>query len=242
MQTVECKNVDDLRSFFENVAPGSLYRGQTKEFRRADGGPDIRTSFARHGCIPDRMLKWWHYSRTILAHHVKAFDEFTDLATDQAILQHYGWRSFFLDVTTNPAVASWFAGNKYGSKRSCELLEDCFEDPVFNLREHAKYTPAEEIGCVYVLNRKALRARDIQTVDLVEITTVAGRPRFLAQSAFMVGKLDGQLPDDCIHARVLAPSSTFRDYAAQYPDITEERLFPGPTPIPSLHLSFLCRG
>jgi hypothetical protein len=180
------------------------------------------------------MLKWWHYSRTILACHVKAFDGFTDLPTDQAILQHYGWRSFFLDVTTDPAVASWFAGNKYSSERSCELLEDCFEDPVFILREHAKYTPANEIGCVYVLNRKALRAHNIQAVDLVEITTVAGRPRFLAQSAFMVGKLDDQLPDDCIHARVFAASSTFREYAAQYPDITEERLFPGPDSDPVL--------
>jgi hypothetical protein len=228
METVECETSEELEKFFKNLAPGVLFRGQTKEYSRADGGPDIRTSFDRHGCVPPRMLKWWHYSRAILSTYVKGFDGLTDLATDQAILQHYGWRSFFLDSTTDPSVACWFAGNSYRSERSAELIEDCFEDPLFVLRQTAWYEPADERSCVYVLNRKALRAHDLQTVDLVEITTAAGRHRCLAQAAFMVGPLNGFLPDDCISARVYARSSLFRSYAAQFPEMTCEALFPGP--------------
>jgi hypothetical protein len=228
MNTVECRTPEELQAFFEGLAPGALFRGQTKEYLRADGGPDIRASFDRHGCIPSRMLKWWHYSRAILSTYVKSFDGLTDLATDQAILQHYGWRSFFLDATANPFVASWFAANDYRSEPSGELIEDCFEDPLFVIRQRAWYEPADELGCVYVLSRKALRARELQTVDLVEITTASGRHRCVAQSAFMVGPLNGYLPDDCIVSRVFAPSSVFRAYAAQVPELTCEALFPGP--------------
>lgn len=229
METVECKTPGELEEFFESLSPGVLFRGQTKEYLRADGGPDIRTSFDRHGCVPSRMLKWWHYSRAILSTYVKGFDGLTDLATDQAILQHYGWRSFFLDATTDSSVASWFAGNSYRSKPCGELIEDCFEDPLFVVRQRAWYEPADERGCVYVVSRKALRARGLQSVDLVEITMASGRHRCLAQSAFMVGPLNGYLPDDCIVTRVFAPSSVFRDYAARFAERTCEALFPGPT-------------
>ena len=181
METVNCQTPEELWQFFENLAPGVLFRGQTKEYLRADGGPDIRTSFDRHGCIPSRMLKWWHYSRAILSTYVKSFDGLTDLATDQAILQHYGWRSFFLDATTDSSVACWFAANSYRSQPCGEMIEDCFEDPLFVVRQKAWYEPADEIGCVYVLSRKALRARDLQTVDLAASRTAdAARCAYLA--------------------------------------------------------------
>ncbi len=228
METVECQTLEELESFFDGLAPGVLFRGQTKEHQRADGGPDIRTSFDRHGCIPSRMLKWWHYSRAILSTYVKGFDGLTDLATDQAILQHYGWRSFFLDATADAGVACWFAVNSYRTEPCGEMIEDCFEDPLFVVRQRAWYEPADDRGCVYVLSRKALRARDLQTVDLVEITSAFGRHRCLAQSAFMVGPLNGPLHDDCIVTRVFAPSSVFRAYAAKSPELTCEGLFPGP--------------
>lgn len=228
MEAVDCQTVEELGAFFDGLAPGVLFRGQTREYLRTDGGPDIRTSFDRHGCIPSRMLKWWHYSRAILSTYVKGFDGLTDLATDQAILQHYGWRSFFLDATADASVACWFAANSYRTESCGELIEDCSEDPLFVVRQRAWYELADDRGCVYVLSRKALRARDLQTVDLVEITTAAGRHRCLAQSAFMVGPLNGPLPDDCIVNQIFAPSAVFQAYAAQKPELTCEALFPSP--------------
>ena len=49
METVECQTLKELESFFDGLAPGVLFRGQTKEYLHADGGPDIRTSFDWHG-------------------------------------------------------------------------------------------------------------------------------------------------------------------------------------------------
>lgn len=228
MDLVECKTLEELQEFFEGLPPAVLFRGQTREYFRADGGLDLRTSFDRHGCVPHHMLKWWHYSRAILASYVKGSDGVSDDATDQAILQHYGWRSFFLDATTDSLVACWFAANSCQSKPSGELIEDCFEDPLWAIRQEAWYEPADEIGCVYVLSRKALRARDLQSIDLMEITTTIGQHRCMAQSAFMVGPLHGQLPEDCIVTRVLAPSSVFGAYTAQVSALTCETLFPSP--------------
>lgn len=228
MIEIDCLDTDALERALANLAPGSLFRGQTREYRRADGGPDLRTSFDRHGCQPPRMLKWWHYSRAILSAYVKAFDGLTDLAVDQAILQHYGWRSFFLDATSDAAVACWFAANRYHAEPCGELIEDCWEDPLFVKRERAWYAPADDEGCIYVISRKALRARDLQAVDLLEITTIEGQHRCAAQSAFMVGPLRGNLPDDCVITRIRAPSSIFAAYAARFPDMDAERLFPGP--------------
>lgn len=228
MDTIDCEDVEALDAALVGLAPGSLFRGQTREYLRADGGPDLRTSFARHGCQPARMLKWWHYSRTILAAFVKAFDGLTDLAVDQAILQHYGWRSFFLDATSDPAVACWFAANRYHIELCGELIEDCWEDPVHVRRERAWYAPVEGQACLYVISRKALRAHDLHAVDLLEITTIEGQHRCAAQSAFMVGPLQGNLPDDCIATRIRAPCAVFAAYAARRHELTVERLFPGP--------------
>jgi len=228
METIHCETLDELQAALGAVAPDALFRGQTREHLREDGGPDLRTSFDRHGCVPDRMLKWWHYSRAILATYIKAFDGETDLATDQAILQHYGWRSAFLDATANPAVGAWFAANAYHTAPCGELIEDCWEDPLFVTRQRAWYEPAVGRGCLYVFSRKALRARALHAVDLVEIATQDGRHRCAAQAAFMIGPLRGNLPDDCVRGRIFAPTATFAAYAAQWPELTQENLFPAP--------------
>lgn len=227
MKEWHCKSLSELNETIESLPPGQLFRGQNKEYLREDGGPDLRSSIDRHGCVPDRMLKWWQYSRFILGTFVKSFDMADDLAIDQAILQHYGWRSFFLDASSSAQVAGWFAGHKYKSKRAIELVEDCWEDPVFAIREEAWYEPAgEQVACLYAIGRKGLRRNDIDAVDLVEIATEAGSHRCSAQSAFMVGPLNGNLPDDCIVAKIFASTSVFREFAAQGKLLTQEGLFP----------------
>ncbi|MFC5389881.1 FRG domain-containing protein [Brevundimonas bullata] len=227
MRTIECEDLETLVTALAELPPGALLRGQKREYLRRDGGPDLRSSIDRHGCQPNRMLKWWHYSRSILSAYVKAFDGRTDLAVDQAILQHYGWRSFFLDATTDPAVACWFAANSYRTEACGELIEDCWRDPFFVRRTRALYEPAEGEGCLYVIDRKALRAKGINAVDLVEIATEEGRHRCSAQSAFMIGPLSGNLPDNCASVIIRAPNAVFGAYAAHF-ELTTERLFPGP--------------
>lgn len=226
MKTITCTTLEELKAVRNALGPGVLFRGQVKEYLRENGLPNIITSFQRNGCIPPRMVKWWHYSRQILSRHMSGFNPTSDAGTDQAILQHYGWRSFFIDATTDFNVACWFASHKFHSEKSMELIEDCFEDPVFVLREFAKYEPTDGVGCVYVMSRKALRAQALDVVDLQEIATRDGRPRYVAQSGFMVGPLRSHLPDECLQARILAPASILRELCVDEGGLRTDILFP----------------
>lgn len=235
MKHLHCNTLAALDQAIDSISPDALFRGQTDEYLSKDGTPSITTSFSRHGCIPSRMMKWFHYSRQILSSFVKDFDPRSDLAIDQAILQHYGWRSFFVDATANPAVAAWFAANKYYSNQKAELCEDCWEDPVFKIRTYAGYEPASGIGFIYAISRKVLRSLNINAVDLVEITIAKGTPRFRAQSAFMIGHLAAGLPSECLIAKITAPSSVLADYAKRDGELSMERLFPPSKDDPVLH-------
>lgn len=230
MKHFHCETLEQLNEAIGSISPDAVFRGQTKEYFNTDGNPSIVTSFSRHGCIPSRMLKWYHYSRLILSSFVKNFDSRSDAAIDQAILQHYGWRSFFVDATTSPAVAAWFAANKYGSRQAVELCEDCWEDPVLKVRTYAKYESSIGDGCIYAISRKVLRALNINAVDLVEITTASGTPRFLAQSAFMIGPLAESLPNECLIAKITAPAVVMAAYAKHESEgegeLSMNRLFP----------------
>ncbi|MGT2509748.1 FRG domain-containing protein [Cupriavidus basilensis] len=216
------------------MGTGALFRGQTRAYPAPDGGPSFLTSFDRYGCHPPRMQKWLHYASAILEVFVRGFDGTYDAPTYQAILQHYGWRSFFLDATSNVAVAAWFAGNKYRDDQTVHMSEDCFEQLVMTAHQHARYEPASGDVVLYVLSRSALRSHGLGPVDLVEITTATGRPRFLAQSAFMVGPLNGNLPGDCVVGCVTAPAELFRQYAQGHGIGDTPTLFPGPTEDPVL--------
>jgi hypothetical protein len=234
IKTIGVQSTEELVAFLATLGNGYLFRGQTGDHRDAAGLPSIKTSFSRHGCHPPLMLRWSHYARAILRAFAKGFDNSDDLATDQAILQHYGWRSFFVDATSSPDVASWFAGHKFATQRKLDLTEDCWETGLFTVRDAATYEPADGLAVLYCLSKKRLRAHGLQTVELSEIATTNGRPRFIAQHAWMVGPLQTPLAADCITAKILAPASIFRDYAASKGLRTTADLFPGPDEDPVL--------
>ncbi|MFT4254152.1 MAG: FRG domain-containing protein [Caulobacter sp.] len=234
MRTFECGTADEIADAIAEIGPGALFRGQSREYLDGQARPQLSTSFSRQGCVPPLMLKWSHVAQAILTAFVKGYAGTSDLAVDQAILQHYGWRSFFLDASSNPAVAAWFAGHRYQSETCGELIEDAFELPLMIRRERASYGVGEGDAVLYALSRKELRARNIQAVDLVEIMTATGQPRYLAQNAFMVGPLQAALPTAAIVARIKAPAAMFRDYAARTEGMDAASLFPPPTTDPVL--------
>lgn len=234
MQTLGFETVAELKTYFDGLGNGYLFRGQTKEYLNNEKKPSLSSSFSRRGCIPPVMLKLSHYGRKILQSFVKHFDDQRDLATDQAILQHYGWRSFFIDLTSNPAVAAWFAGHTYETQRLLNLAEDCWEDPAMLIHDQAIYADTEGTGVIYVVSKKSLRAKSVQAVDLQEIATAKGRPRFVVQSAWMVGPLKDELPAECISAKVFAPMSVLREWAQNAKLGSQIDLFPGPTDDPVL--------
>ena len=226
METRHCDNLEEFKAVIDQYGPGVLYRGQTQHYPGMGDAPSLLTSFQRKGCVPNLMIKWVYYAKRALEHLVRGWKDTDDIATDQAILQHYGFRSFFLDATGDPRVAAWFASNNFESKVSVNLVEDCFEDPVFLRTLDAWFVPTDRMGHVYLICQKALRQSKIQAVHLSEIATHEGAPRYVRQDAYMVGPLiKSGLDSDCILCHITAPSEVLRDFAGEY---SASWLFPEP--------------
>ncbi|MGJ4748483.1 FRG domain-containing protein, partial [Leptospira sp. SA-E8] len=223
MKSVHCKSLEELKAAIDLSGPDGLFRGQTRHFQREDGSPSLTTTFSRYGCIPDLMIRWQHYACEILKKYVKGRTDTPDLATDQAVLQHYGWRSFFLDATGDAKVAAWFASNEYRSSKIVNFVEDCFEDPVSLISEMGSFERAKGMGHLYVLSRKMIRHSHIEAVHLSEIATNTGNPRYVCQDAYMVGPIDPLgLAIDCIGYHITATSDVLAAYAQ---GLTLETLF-----------------
>lgn len=230
MDKLRCDTIEELELTIRRYGSGVLYRGQAQHYPDIDGQPSLSTSFQRQGCIPDLMIKWTYYAKRALQHFVRGWEESGDAATNQAILQHYGFRSFFLDASGNPHVGAWFASHRFESEIAANMVEDCFEDPVWLRTLNAKFVPSENAGHLYLISQKALRKCGIQAVHLSEIATNEGAPRYVRQDAYMVGPLiQGGLPGDCILAHIMAPPHVLRDFAR---DFNTEWLFPEPSDDP----------
>jgi hypothetical protein len=176
------------------------------------------------------MMKWAYYAKRALQHLVHGWRETGDPATDQAILQHYGWRSFFLDASGDPRVAAWFASHRFESKTVINMVEDCFEDPVWLRTKDAWFIPADGSGNLYLIGHKALRQCNIQAVHLSEIATKEGAPRYVRQDAYMVGPLiRNGLGGDCVLCHITAPTEVFRALAE---GLSTDWLFPEPSDDP----------
>jgi hypothetical protein len=55
------------------------------------------------------MLRWCRYAKSVLDIYLTGYSN--PLESSQALLQHYGWRSFDVDCSTDPAVGTWFASH-----------------------------------------------------------------------------------------------------------------------------------
>lgn len=120
--------LDELEMMLTSFGSDVLFRGQNSHYGEP-GEPSVGTSFDRKGCIPSEMLKWCRYSQNVLDAFIQGHRG--DFAYQQALLQHYGWRSFYVDCTSNPAVAAWFASHSYSEEPKLEISEDCDERPVW---------------------------------------------------------------------------------------------------------------
>ncbi|MBD9437341.1 hypothetical protein IB223_14655 [Pseudoxanthomonas sp. PXM03] len=226
MKIIHCDTAEQLKLAIASFGSDALFRGQVAHYQRADGSLSLPTSFQRHGCIPPLMLKWTHYAKKALERHVDGWSDAGDPATDQAILQHYGWRSFFVDATGDSRVAAWFASQEFVSHRSAEMVEDCFENPVYLRCDQASYKESSDSGHIYVISRRKLRAAGLEAIHLSEIATRDGAPRYVRQDAYMIGSLyDGYLDPSLVVAHISAPADVLRAHAGS---MNTAWLFPEP--------------
>ncbi|EMX6302673.1 FRG domain-containing protein [Enterobacter hormaechei] len=137
MELYTANSLNELENILSKHGTDVLFRGQNTRY--GDPGlPSVKTSFDRHGCIPSEMLKWSRYAKNVLSttigHHVN------DFKFIQALLQHYGWRSFYIDCSSNAAVGAWFASHQYDQQHTLEMSEDFAERPVWLRKLKARLT------------------------------------------------------------------------------------------------------
>ena len=170
MKKITINSVSELEENLEKYKDGFLFRGQTGHYLNNSGQISIPTSFKRHGCIPPVMLKWTHYSKSLL----RAFDgedyHNLDMGISQAILQHYGWRSFYIDLTKDSHVACWFASHKYIENKRLFMCEDFEENPVWLAHKEAEYIDSPDNGHIYVIDVEYLKENNITIHDLTTLS------------------------------------------------------------------------
>jgi hypothetical protein len=202
MQEIIIDDIEQLKSFIDQCGDGYLFRGQTGNYLNENKKISIPTSFKRHGCIPPLMFKWTHYSKALIRSFGGGCYHDLDFGVSQAILQHYGWRSFFIDLSKDAHIACWFAANNYSEDKRVHMCEDFEENPVWLVHKEASYSESDDYGHVYVIDEKYFLDNNIKIHDLTKLAGTEGRLRFQAQSACLVEGVDGVLPQDSIAAHL----------------------------------------
>jgi len=223
MKEIAVTSLAELTELLKSFGQDTLYRGQTAHFVKG-GTPSVVTSFDRKGCIPSVMAKWCRYSSSVLQTYIGGAADAPDFM--QALLQHYGWRSFYVDCSTNAAVAAWFAGHEYSDKPLIDLSEDCDERPVMLIKKRARYEPTNGTGHLYVFDR-SVAGQTIGVTDLTALDIEGARPRTKAQDAWLLGPLrNTEVPAQCFVAHITADRAVFREYAAAHELRNISDLFP----------------
>ena len=88
----------------------------------------------------------------------------TDIETE-AVMQHYGYRSFFVDVTSDPEVALWFALHKFESNRTPLHVDKQLRSAVF---QWSRYTSSHR-GYMYVVLLPPEPKSDNRHLDLTRV-------------------------------------------------------------------------
>ncbi|WP_395601642.1 FRG domain-containing protein [Pseudomonas sp. A1230] len=216
----------DLEDVFALYGEGYLYRGQNHHYLK-NGNVSISTSFSRQGCIPPQMLKWSHYARSV----IRAFGGPTnyhdvELEFSQAVLQHYGWRSFYVDLTKSAYVACWFAANKYEERRTIHTCEDLDERGVWLVHKEAEFSPKEGVAHLYIIDTLVLASLNVKVHDLTVLAGDEGILRYSAQQACLAGHLDDVLPAQSIAVHLTVSCEVLKEYYELGGYDTVEKLFP----------------
>ena len=198
-----------------------VFRGQTRNYRK-NGKISMPTSFARRGCNPLVMQKWIHFCTDIIASHSGPGGFEPNHDEVQALLQHYGWRSFFVDTTCQVAVAAWFALHKFDGKDNFIVTEDCHEQGVMCHHLVADYSQHAHSGFLYLIDLRILEdlSVGIETLDRVRWSDFV--TRYERQSAIMVGPCDS-IPENAIIAYSEVCNEELVELSA---GLTQDHLFP----------------
>ncbi|PNE12480.1 MAG: hypothetical protein CR217_02790 [Beijerinckiaceae bacterium] len=230
MQSLHADDVAQLKQHLASFGSEFLFRGQMNANVASDGLPNLNSSIIRKGCLPPLMLKWIFYTTELLRRGGYDVEQPQAAHLTQGLLQHYGWRSFFVDLTASPAVAAWFACHSFGSKRGWQLCENSFEEPVMLSMQTAHYADYDGMGNLYVLSKEQLKASGHELVSLVDDLKTDCTTRFQIQEAWLAGLFLNQvrIKPAAITAQITAPGSIFKAFAEAAGFKSTDDLFPPP--------------
>jgi hypothetical protein len=160
-----------------------LFRGQV------DNHKEIRSGKSRPGVKINEEIE---YGWNNLVGRILSSKEEPYISSEkrQAILQHYGLSTHYLDLTLNPLIAAWFSVNKF-----TQLQPILWVGTVFRNLNRVTYTPLTEgIGYIHVLvipNRSKLEKQN----KLLDIRGIEKFERPKKQEAFLLFDRPPLLPD-----------------------------------------------
>ena len=219
-------NIADFEDFISNIPPNCVFRGQNHTYYDVDGNINIPASFERHGCIPSEMLKWSKYSIELLNRFYGDVlsSRNQHFMLSQAILQHYGWRSFYIDCTKDIGVAAWFAANNYQEINGVSLIEECFERGILVRNKRAKYIETLESGDIYVISLDSLKTNSIDIHDISDMQAPNMNSRPVRQSALLIGPTKSVHPDSILF-HISVTFDVLKTYYTKL-NYTQDHLFP----------------
>ncbi|PHR85440.1 MAG: hypothetical protein COA59_00290 [Colwellia sp.] len=208
-------SVDELETALSKYDDNHLFRGQV-EHHLNKGNVSIVSSFSRLGCNPPSMQKWAHYCDEVM-HCMFGPENKKQLTIDEnhAILQHYGWRSFFIDATKDITVAAWFASHDYVGKRELVITEDCYEQGLCCTVNNGLYKESIKDGFLYVISKSQLSKHNIDFHDLDKLGFSDFTPRYIAQAGVMIGSCS-EIPPIAITATLKVKNSILLEYAKRH--------------------------
>lgn len=221
----ECTTLAGLRQWFDSMPSDIIFRGQRRHFGE-DGKTGLTSSFSRTNCATPLMFKWIHYTKDLLRGMSNSKYEDVNDEFSQALLQHYGWRSFYIDVTSNFSVAAWFASHTFNMKPFISAVEDCHEHCIQLTHQNASYSLGNELGHIYGFCRSTLEENGIGVVDLSILKPLDFIPRYSKQHAMLLGPLRETISSSLIHAHLKCPASILAEAAALEGFDRTEDLFP----------------
>lgn len=114
-----------------------LFRGQTNKYDKIRSGRARPDAFI----IPEVEDGW-----NTIVNRISSLPE-NNKKYNQAILQHYGFPTYYLDLTSNPLTAAWFACNKFSPLKPVLFIGNSFR-----FHDETTYEIVDEgIGYIYVL-------------------------------------------------------------------------------------------
>lgn len=122
VQNIEIKTIktsNDFDSVISEIVEAHsdkmiVFRGQVTDYPLTASIFRGESSLPAPGCDPFLTASWSNYCRRLLANLSETIIDAPSACL--ALMQHYGYRSFFVDVTEDPEIALWFALNKFVKK------------------------------------------------------------------------------------------------------------------------------